>query len=56
MNKLIGKQVTITAKDSMYHGEWGIVKDYDGEYYYIAIADDTTAMPIFERKEFKVKK
>lgn len=54
--KLIGKTVTITARDSMYCGEWGIVADYDGEYYYVAIAGDRTAMPIFERREFKVRK
>lgn len=56
MNKLIGKQVTITAKDSIYRGEWGIVMDYDGEYFYIAIAGDKASMPIFSRNEFKVKK
>ena len=37
---VIGKTVNIKCKDSIYHGEWGIVKYFDGEYYHIAIAND----------------
>ena len=54
--KLIGKKVTITNKDSIYYGEWGTIIDYDGEVYYIAIADDRSSLPIFERNEFKVRR
>lgn len=53
-NKLIGKIVSITG--GYYSGEWGRVIAFDGEYYYIAIADDRTAMPIFDRSEFRVCK
>lgn len=53
---LIGKEVTITSKDSWAYGEWGVIKDYDGEYYYVAIADDPTSQLVFDRKEFKIKK
>lgn len=55
-NKLIGKEVTITAKDSFHKGDWGTVIDFDGEYYYVAIFNDTNDTPIFARNEFKVKK
>ena len=53
-NKLIGKMVTI--KDGIYKGERGIVKDYDGVFYYIAIATGTGSLPIFTRDEFRVPK
>lgn len=55
-SKLIGKEVTITTKDSWVFGEWGIVKMYDGEYYHIAILGDEKCLLIFERKEFKVNR
>ena len=53
---LIGKQVTITSRDSWAYGEWGIIKDFDGDCYYVAIADDPNSTLIFDRNEFKVKK
>ena len=53
---MIGKLVIINCKDSIYHGEWGIIKHFDGEYYHIAIADNTEQFVIFERNEFTVKR
>lgn len=54
---LIGKRVTITNKESIYHGEWGIVKDCDEDgYYYVAIANGEDSLPIFTRNEFKVNR
>lgn len=57
-HKLIGKKVVITAKESIYYGEWGIIDSYDGEYFYIRIADGRHdhghAYPIFQRNEFRV--
>ena len=50
--KLIGKKAYITNKESFYYGEWGTTIDFDGEYYYIAIADDNSAVPVFTRNEF----
>ena len=55
-SKLIGKQVTITAKSSFHYGDWGTVIDFDGTDYYIAIFGDTTDAPIFARNEFRVTK
>lgn len=31
------KKVIIINKKSMFYGDWGIITDYDGEYYHIAI-------------------
>ena len=57
MNKNIGKIVTITDKYSIYCGEWGIVKDVDEDNYYtVAIAGDTTSMPIFHRSQIKIRR
>lgn len=55
--KLLGRKVYITDKESIYCGEWGIVDDYDGDVYYIRIADGSSAhysVPVFERSQFKV--
>lgn len=54
MTGLIGRRVTITNPESTYHGEWGTILDFDGEYYYIAIADGDGSVPIFTRDEFRV--
>ena len=53
-SKLIGRKVYITDTDSIYFGEWGIIKDFDGEVYYIAIANGKDSLPIFDRDQFKV--
>ena len=53
-SKLVGKRAIITDPESIYHGEWGIIKDFDGEVYYIAIADGKDAQPVFDRDQFRV--
>jgi hypothetical protein len=53
-SRLIGRRVYITDKESIYFGEWGIIADYDGEVYYIRIADGKDGMPIFDRDQFRV--
>lgn len=53
-SKLIGKIAYITDKNSIYFGEWGRITDFDGEVYYVAIADGKDAQPIFDRDQFKV--
>lgn len=55
-SNLIGKEATITNKESFHCGDWGTIIDFDGEYYYIAIFGDLNDVPVFERNEFKVKK
>ena len=54
---MIGKIVYITDKESIYYGEWGRVVSVneDGEYL-IAIANGTDSLPIFDRKQFKIRK
>ena len=54
-SKLIGKMVYITDEESFYYGEWGIVAHYDGERYHIRIANGSDVLPIFDRKQFRVK-
>jgi len=51
---MIDKIVIIKCKESIYNGEWGIIKYFDGEYYHIAIADDTEHLVIFQRNEFRI--
>ena len=53
-SKLIGKRAIITDPESIYHGEWGIIADYDGEVYYIKIANGNDTQPIFDREQFRV--
>ena len=53
-SNLIGKKAYIIDKDSFYYNEWGIIKDFDGEYFYIAIANDINSMPIFTRDEIRI--
>ncbi len=55
-SKLIGKEVTITTKDSWAFGEWGIVRMFDGEYYHIAPWNDEKISLVFTRDEFRVKR
>ena len=54
--KDIGKRCYIINKDSIYFGEWGVVKHFDGEYYHVAIANGTATLPVFDRKELKIPK
>jgi hypothetical protein len=53
-SKLINRRVYITDQKSIYFNEWGIVKDYDGELYYIAIANGTDSIPVFTRDQFQI--
>ena len=53
-SKLIGKIAYITDQESIYFGEWGTIADYDGEVYYIKIANGNGPQPIFDRDQFKV--
>lgn len=53
-SKLIGKKAYITDPGSWYYGEWGIVADYDGDFYYIKIANGGNAVPVFDRGQFRV--
>ena len=54
--KLVGKEVIITDRNSWAHGEWGIVNGFDGEYYYIGIAGDKKVNLAFTRNEFRVRR
>lgn len=52
--KLIGKFAYIIDKDSIYYNEWGIIKAFDGDYYYVAIADGDDTLMIFDRDQLQV--
>ena len=54
--KNIGKKCYIINKNSIYFGEWGIIKHFDGEFYHVAIANGTDSLPVFDRKEIKIPK
>jgi hypothetical protein len=55
-SKLINKVAYIIDKDSIYYNEWGTIKDYDGENYYITIANGSDSIPAFKRNEFIVRR
>lgn len=52
--KLIGKKVFITDKESIYFDEWGIIDHFDGELYHIKIANGSSAVPVFDRWQFRI--
>ena len=53
-SKLIGKKVYIKENiDSIWAGETGTIKYFDGDYYHIHVID---TQPIFKRNEFIVPK
>lgn len=54
--KNINKSCYIIDKESLYYGEWGIIKHFDGEYYHIAIRNGTDILPIFKRNEIRIPK
>ena len=54
--KNIGKKCYIKNEDSIFFGEWGIIKVFDGEYYHVAIANGTDSLPIFDRTEITIPK
>lgn len=52
----VGDKVTITNKyrgDWDIKGQWGIVKDYDGDDYYVALYNDHTTTLVFAPDEIK---
>lgn len=53
-SKLIGKKVYIPDERGQQWSDWGRVIGYDGEYYHIAFADDTSGTRVFLRSEIKV--
>ena len=52
--KLIGKKVYITDKESWFFGEWGIIQEAYGGEYVVAIANGSDSMPILERWQFRL--
>ncbi|HBY21381.1 MAG TPA: hypothetical protein DEG71_10330 [Clostridiales bacterium] len=59
-NKLVGRKVYITDKESIYYNHWGIIINFDGDYYHISggsISDSSNNLtPVFDRKQFIVKR
>ena len=54
MANLIGKMVVLKDWDGKICGDWGIVTDYGGEYYWIAFCGDRNDIKPYDRKEFVV--
>lgn len=52
--KLIGKTVIIKKSGHSDYGNWGIVKDFDGEDFHVAMNDDEKSILVFGRSEFRV--
>lgn len=52
--KNVGKKCYIINKSSIYYGEWGIIKHFDGECYHVAIANGGSSLPIFDRDEIRI--
>lgn len=54
--ELIGRQVRIKDNiDSIYNGEWGVIKGFDGDDYHVAMWSGREQM-VFTRKEFTVRR
>ena len=55
---LIDKVVTISDRESMYHGEWGVVVEENtaDDEYHVAIANGRDSVPIFNRNQFVVRR
>lgn len=50
----VGKKCYIKDKESIYFDEWGIIKYFDGELYYVAIANSSDSLPVFNRKQLRI--
>ena len=53
-SKLIGRTAYITDVQSVYYGEWGTIADYNEEVYFVAIANEYSSLPVFDRNQFYV--
>jgi hypothetical protein len=53
--KLIGKLVSITDKESNWYNHWGFIRDWDGDVFHVSggsIAySDFGTIPIFDRDQ-----
>lgn len=54
MANLIGKTVMLKDWNGNKTGDWGVVKEYDGEYFWIAFAGDENDIKPYTRDEFTV--
>lgn len=52
----VGDKVSIKSPESWADGEWGIVKEIDGDTYYVAIANDPDAQLVFDKSELRKTK
>lgn len=53
---LIGREVTITARNSWAYGELGVIKDFDGELYHVVLWNGDDMYLVFDRSEFRLKR
>lgn len=57
--KLIGKLVSISDRESNYYRHWGFIVDWDGEVFHvtggsIALDSNPNITPIFDRDQFTI--
>ena len=52
----IGREATVKARDSFHYGDWGIIVDFDGDYFHIAIFGDDKDVCVFARDEIKIER
>lgn len=51
--KLIKKYALIVNEKSEYYNDWGIIQNYEGDYYYIAL-NGKAIIKWFKRDEFRI--
>lgn len=54
MDGMIGQMVYIKDKESIYLNYWGIIVDFDGDCYHVAMMNDKTNVAVFERKQLHI--
>jgi hypothetical protein len=50
-----GTAVEVRCKGSWENGNWGVVRNYDGEDYHVAMNNDLNTALVFSRNEIVVK-
>ena len=54
-SKLVGKYVSMKGNSSDWSTcDWGVIVDYDGDWYHLAMYGDLDFIPVFTRDEFRV--
>jgi hypothetical protein len=52
--KNVGKMCYVKDRNSIYFNEWGIIKDFDGDWYHVSMLNDKNLIVIFDRNEIRI--